>query len=59
MIKDAVRISAFNSALPRMVFGEGAIVGVCADVSKDGPHMSIAVGNPAVSIRMLESAENR
>ena len=53
-IKKGAWIGAGATILPGICVGEHAIVGAASVVTKDVPDYAVAVGNPAVVIKMLD-----
>ena len=57
VIEDKVWIGINSTILPGVKIGYGAIVGAGSVVTKDVPSDSLAVGNPAIVKRRLDSKE--
>jgi acetyltransferase-like isoleucine patch superfamily enzyme len=53
-IKKDVRLGARVSILSGVTIGENAIIGTGSVVTKDLPDHSIAVGNPAQAVKVIE-----
>lgn len=56
-VEDYATIYTGAIVLPRLKIGEGSIVGAGAVVTKDIPPYTVVVGNPARTIRKINSSE--